>query len=251
MDFPIFIKVGPLSIHPHLFFETLAYFIGFRVYLYTRNKGSIPFDKAMWIVIGAIAGAAVGSKVLYWFENPIKTLHHITSISYLMEGKTIVGGLLGGLIGVETAKKLIGWKRSTGDDFVIPLVVGMCIGRIGCFLTGLSDHTHGTPTDWVTGVDFGDGVLRHPTQLYELVYLLILGIVAVMMKKKGFIFWQGFLFQFFMLAYLLFRFFIEFIKPTPHPYLIFNNIQLAAIAGIVYYVFLIRKKRGERLRYAE
>jgi phosphatidylglycerol:prolipoprotein diacylglycerol transferase len=46
----VFIKVGPVSIHAHLFFETLAYFIGFRVYLYTRNKDRIPFDKVIWVV---------------------------------------------------------------------------------------------------------------------------------------------------------------------------------------------------------
>jgi phosphatidylglycerol:prolipoprotein diacylglycerol transferase len=251
MEFPIFIKIGPVSIHPHLFFETLAYFIGFRVYLYTRNKDRIPFDKAIWVVIGAIGGAALGSKLLYWMENPLKTFHNFTNLTYLMAGKTIVGGLLGGLIGVETAKNLIGWKRSTGDDFVIPLIIGMSIGRIGCFLTGLSDHTHGNPTTWMTGVDFGDGVPRHPTQLYEIAYLLVIGMIVLFIKRKKFILWEGFLFQFFMLAYLTFRFFIDFIKPIPHPYGVFNNIQLAAAAGIVYYLLLIRRKRREQLQYAQ
>jgi phosphatidylglycerol---prolipoprotein diacylglyceryl transferase len=251
MDFPVFIKIGSLTIHPHLFFETLAYFIGFRVYLYLRNKERIPFDKAIWIVIGAISGAAIGSKLLYWLEDPFKTFDNLTNLTYLMAGKTIVGGLLGGLIGVETAKKFIGWKRSTGDDFVIPLIVGMCIGRIGCFLTGLSDHTHGNPTDWITGVDFGDGVPRHPTQLYEITYLLVIGSIVIALRKKKLIPWEGFLFQFFMLAYLLFRFFIDFIKPTPHPYGIFNHIQIAAAAGVIYYIVLINRKRKEQLQHAE
>jgi prolipoprotein diacylglyceryltransferase len=168
-----------------------------------------------------------------------------------MAGKTIVGGLLGGLIGVETAKKLIGWKRSTGDDFVLPLIIGMSIGRIGCFFTGLSDHTHGTPTTWVTGVDFGDGVPRHPTQIYEIVYLWLIGFFVLYIRKKKTSPWEGFLFQFFMVSYLLFRFFIDFIKPTPHPYFGLNNIQLAAFVGLMYYLFLIRKKRREKFQYAK
>lgn len=131
MHFPFYI----FGIHPHLLFETVAYFIGFRVYLYTRNKGRIPLDKAIWVVVGATLGAAIGSKVLYWFEDPVKTVENWNNFVYLAEGKTIVGGLIGGLIGVETVKKLIGWTRSTGDDFVLPLSVGMMIGRIGCFLT--------------------------------------------------------------------------------------------------------------------
>ncbi|MBS4173060.1 prolipoprotein diacylglyceryl transferase family protein [Bacillus sp. FJAT-49736] len=238
MHFPVYI----FGIHPHLLFESLSYFIGFRVYLYTRNKNRIPMDKAMWVIVGAIFGAAIGSKLVYWFEDPIKTIHLWNNLTYLMEGKTIVGGLLGGLIGVETAKKIIGWKSSTGDDFVLPLAVGMMIGRIGCFLTGLDDHTYGIATSWFTGVNFGDGVKRHPTQLYEIVFLLLLIIVLLFLKKKNLYRWEGFLFQLYMLSYLAFRFFIDFIKPTPHPYLHLNNIQLACLLGIIYYVLLITKK---------
>jgi phosphatidylglycerol---prolipoprotein diacylglyceryl transferase len=242
MKFPVYI----FGIHPHLLFESLAYFIGFRVYLWTRKKESIPVEKALWIVVGAIFGADIGSKLVYWLENPLKTLHEWNSLTYLLEGKTIVGGLLGGLIGVETAKKIIGWENSTGDDFVLPLIVGMMIGRIGCFLTGLSDHTYGTPTNWITGVDFGDGVKRHPTQLYEFAFLLVLGIILMRIKRTpAKVLWEGYLFQLFMLSYLIFRLAIDFIKPTPHPYFHLNNIQLACIAGIIYYVQLMLKKRHQ------
>lgn len=243
MKFPFYI----LGIHPHLLFESLAYFVGFRVYLYTRNKDRIPMDKALWVVVGATLGAALGSKILYWCEDPKKTLDHWNNILYLMEGKTIVGGLLGGLIGVETAKKFIGWKRSTGDDFVLPLAVGMMIGRIGCFLTGLNDHTYGIPTTWIIGVDFGDGVKRHPTQLYEVVFLALLIIILLKIKKKN-VGWEGLLFQLYMFSYLMFRFFIDYIKPTPHPYLSLNNIQIASLLGIIYYIWLMMKKRADKRR---
>ncbi|KQL53912.1 diacylglyceryl transferase [Heyndrickxia shackletonii] len=238
MHFPVYI----FGIHPHLLFESLSYFIGFRVYLYTRNKNRIPMDKAMWVIVGAIFGAVLGSKLVYWFEDPVKTMHLWNNLTYMMEGKTIVGGLLGGLIGVETAKKIIGWKNSTGDDFVLPLAVGMMIGRIGCFLTGLDDHTYGIATNWFTGIDFGDGVRRHPTQIYEIVFLLLLIIILITIKKKQLVLWEGYLFQLFMLSYLAFRLMIDFIKPTPHPYFHLNNIQLACIIGIIYYIQLLVKK---------
>ena len=240
MKFPVYL----FGIHPHLLFESLAYFIGFRVYLYTRNKERIPMEKALWIVVGAIFGAFFGSKIVYWMENPVKTLHQWNSLTYLMEGKTIVGGLLGGLIGVETTKKIIGWTRSTGDDFVLPLAVGQMIGRIGCFLTGLDDHTYGTPTNWITGVDFGDGVKRHPTQLYEFAFLLLLIFILTFIKNRKELY-EGYLFQIYMFSYLMFRFWIDFIKPTPHPYFYLNNIQVVSLLGLVYYVWLMRKKRSE------
>ncbi|PWK06999.1 prolipoprotein diacylglyceryl transferase [Tumebacillus permanentifrigoris] len=240
MTFPIYIHLGPLSIHPHFLFESLAYFIGFRVYLYTRNKERIPMEKSMYILLGMILGGALGSKALYWLEDPIATWNHLTDPFYLMEGKTIVGGLLGGLLGVELAKKLVGWNQRTGDDFTIPLIVGLSLGRIGCFLTGLDDHTYGTPTTWITGIDFGDGILRHPTQLYEIAFLWVLGAVLLVLKKRRFL-PNGGIFQLFMLSYLLFRLGIDSIKPTLHPYWIFNNVQLAAIAGLIHYINLIRQ----------
>lgn len=244
MNFPVYIDLGFFTIHPHLLFESLAYFIGFRVYLYFRNPERIPVEQVVWILAGAILGAAFGSKLLYWFEDPYETWQNITNMQYLMQGKTLVGGLLGGLIGVEWMKKRIGWTRSTGDDFALPLVVGMVLGRIGCFLTGLDDHTHGIATTWITGVDFGDGVYRHPAQLYEIGFLSLLATFLILVKrgtiKRPGGFPEGAVFQMFMFGYLAYRFGIEFIKPTPHPYFGLHAIQLASLAGMIYYYRLLR-----------
>jgi len=247
MTFPVYITLGPLSLHPHLVFETLAYFVGFRLYLWTRRKERLPAPQAMWIIVGATLGAAIGSKLLFLLEDPAATWAHRTDWRWLMGGKTIVGGLLGGLIGVEWTKRLIGVTQSTGDDLVFPLITGMAIGRVGCFLTGLSDHTYGTPTTWPTGVDFGDGILRHPTQLYEIAFLLVLALFIWLVRRRVLLgarqLPDGALFQCFMLGYLLFRLLIDFIKPTPHPYGGLNQIQLACILGIIYYITLVRRWR--------
>lgn len=241
LQFPVYLSLGPWKIHPHLLFEMLSYMIGFRFYLWFRSKERLPKPLVAYIASGAIFGAALGSKMLYWLESPMTTLHHWNDISYLIAGKSIVGGLLGGLIGVELVKKWIRWPNSTGDDFVFPLMIGMVIGRIGCFLTGLDDHTYGTATTWWTGVDFGDGVLRHPTQLYEIVFLLFLLLSLLLHKKFSKFQWPGVLFQLFMVSYLSFRFVIDFIKPTPDLLWGVNNVQLACLLGLVYYFFVIRR----------
>jgi prolipoprotein diacylglyceryltransferase len=235
MTFPYMISFGSFSVHPHLLFETLSYFIGFRLYLWLRrqDKDSLPLDKGIWVVAGAILGAALGSKILAWLADPIQFFDNLGSISYLMSGKTIVGGLLGGLIGVELAKKWVGHSRSTGDSFVYPLITGMAIGRIGCFLTGLADNTHGIATSLPWGVDFGDGIPRHPAQLYEIAFLI--GLAAVIYMRKRFAYEQGDLFKLFMVGYLAFRFLVDFIKPYPGFYLGLTQIQLACLAGIFYY----------------
>lgn len=58
-------------------------------------------------------GAALGSKVLYWFEEPLITLRHLGDPAFLFGGKTIVGALIGALLAVEAAKKYMGVSRRT------------------------------------------------------------------------------------------------------------------------------------------
>lgn len=174
--FPIYLHLGRYVIHPHLFFETLSYVVAFRVYLYLRRRFGDPIATPLrWAVIAAaIAGAALGSKLLSWLEDPRLTFQNLHNPSYLIGGKTIVGALALGLIAVELMKRFIGLHTSTGDLYAIPLAAGIAIGRVGCFLTGLADNTYGTPSNLPWAIDFGDGIPRHPTQLYEIVFLLTL-----------------------------------------------------------------------------
>ncbi len=235
MQFPVLIPLGPWSLHPHTLFESLGYFLAARLFwgMRKRTPDPVPIANRIWAIAGAAAGGALGSKLLFLFEDPAQTLTHLGNPLYLFGGKTIVGGLLGGLIGVEFVKARIGERQSTGDLFTLPLCLGLAIGRIGCFLTGLADNTHGIPTTLPWGVDFGDGVPRHPTQLYEIAFLLVLA---------GWLLWRrrlphqnGDLFKGFMIGYLAFRFLVEFVKPYPAPYLGLAATQAASLLGLIYY----------------
>jgi phosphatidylglycerol:prolipoprotein diacylglycerol transferase len=222
-----------MTIHPHLVFESLAYLLGFRAFLVLRRRRGdvIPEPARLSVVAGAAVGAALGSKLLHWLQQPSVTLAHLDDPLFLMGGKSIVGGLLGGLVGVELVKRWIGETRSTGDLFVLPLCLGMAIGRIGCFLTGLPDHTYGVATTLPWGVDFGDGVLRHPTQLYEIAFLALVAVWAARARLPE----RGDLFRAFMVLYLGFRLAVEFIKPDAGEYLGLTGIQVACLAGLTYY----------------
>jgi prolipoprotein diacylglyceryltransferase len=234
VSFPVYIPVGPWRLHPHAVFETLAYFVGFRLYLWQRRRiGDVISTQTRWsIVAAAIAGAALGSKLLFWLEDPVATWQHLADPVFLMSGKTIVGGLAGGLIGVELTKLAIGVRESTGDLFAVPLAIGAAIGRIGCFLTGLSDQTCGTPTRLPWGVDFGDGVPRHPTQLYEALFLVLLAIGLWRLGRRPHV--NGALFRAFMIGYCAFRLAIDVLKPEPR-FGGLSSIQWAAFAVLVYY----------------
>src|SRR5258706_2914064 len=90
-------------------------------------------------------------------------------------------------------------------------MLGMSVGRLWCFLAGLGDRTYGVATALPWGVDFGDGVRRHPTQLYDIVVLGLMASFFLLRMRRP---WgNGRMFRWFMLGYLGWRFGVEFIKP--------------------------------------
>jgi prolipoprotein diacylglyceryltransferase len=235
MTFPHYFHLFGARVHPHALMELIAYTGGFQLYLFLRRREArraVPFELNMWIIVGCVFGALVGSKLLAWIESAPDYWPHRFEPQAWLGGKTIVGGLLGGWAGVEISKRLLHVTRSTGDLFVYPLILGQCIGRIGCFLTGLPDHTYGNPTHVPWAVDFGDGP-RHPTQLYEIFFLLLLGCGIWVSERRFGPFRGGVRFRLYMLGYLLFRFCIEFIKPVFAPYGGLSAIQLASLCGAV------------------
>src|ERR1700691_4975459 len=143
----------------HPIFEVLGYTLGYALYRRTRGRaGDMLEDDQHWLILATAAiGALLGSRILALLEQTPRL--PLTWRSLLLPGgKTVVGGLLGGWIGVGLIKRLRGIHSRTGDLFAVPLCLGIAIGRIGCFLAGLADDTYGTATTLPWGVDFGDGV---------------------------------------------------------------------------------------------
>ena len=237
--FPFQFELFGNQYHYHYIFETLAFIIGVRLYYYYK-KGivdQISDENRLWIMLGAMLGALIGSRVVAVLETP-EVINHLT-FSILYQSKTIIGGLLGGLFGVELIKKIIGVKVASGDIYVIPILVALIIGRIGCFSMGIDEPTYGIPTHLFTGMDLGDGILRHPIMLYEIVYLVLLIFLFNSLKYKELT--NGDRFKLFMVLYFLFRFLIEFIKPYHSLFLNLSSIHWSALFIFIYYYrFIIR-----------
>src|SRR6266478_1360743 len=184
MTFPVYLHFGSLRVHPHWFFETLAYVLAFRFYLLLRRRsGDALADVDRWWVIAAAAmGAAVGSKVLYWFEAPRLTLQHLSDPAFLL---------------------------------------------------GAEDHTAGGATALPWGVNFGDGVTRHPTQLYEIMFVLLLAGAIVWASRRDLR--PGDRFKIFMVGYFAFRLSVDFLKPDVRVFAGLSAIQCACAAMLLYY----------------
>ena len=245
IDFPVTVELFGHSVLIHPILETVGIFIAMRYYAFLRkrNKSSLTTIQSFSIIIGALIGALLGSKIIGTLENPQALLDAKNQFLFFWTSNTIVGGLTFGLIGVEIAKKIIGHKESTGDLIVFPLILAMIIGRIGCFLTGVYEQTFGVETATIFGMDLGDGLMRHPVALYEIVYLILLWIVLKIVQKK-YIYPSGYLFQVFMFAYFLFRFCLDFIKPIHPIFLGLSSIQLTCVCVIIYYIFKLSQTKS-------
>jgi len=244
-DIPLTIPFEPtlfgVKINTHLILEYLAFFISFRYYVYLRKSAhdQISNTNRLSIILGAIVGAYLGSRIIGFLENPVIT-SNIDIFSVLLNTKSIMGGLFGGLIGVETSKKIIKENQSSGDLFTFPIIIGIMIGRMGCFLSGIKEFTYGIETTFLLGMNLGDGLSRHPIALYEVIFLFFLFICL----KKIIIYTQkesGLLFKIFMIIYFGFRFFIEFLKPNIFYILWLSSIQWLCIVCWVYYAPTLKK----------
>jgi phosphatidylglycerol:prolipoprotein diacylglycerol transferase len=159
--------------------------------------------------------------------------------------RSVVGALAGAIAGVELFKHRRGIKESTGLLFVAGLATSIMVGRWGCFLSGLDDYTHGTPTALPWGHDFGDGVSRHPVQLYEsaVMALFLLVTFALIVKRNRFFLANGF--YLFVLVYASQRFAWEFLKPYASVLGPFNLFHLICAALIIYSLVMLARECSE------
>ena len=156
----------------------------------------------LWaVLIGAAFGAKIGYTVAYGGD-------WLASGTWLTDGKTVTTGLLGAYVAVELMKWVLCIHVKTGDTFALPLALAMSVGRWGCFFNGCC---YGTPTDLPWGIDFGDGSRRHPTQIYESLFHLSMAVLIGWLMARDLC--RTHLLQLYLIAYAVFRFATEFIRP--------------------------------------
>lgn len=220
----------------HYVFEWMALATGFAVYRAGRLRRGEPGLSApgsFVILICCLLGAGLGNKLASLANDHVPMRVILTEWQPWLDGQSMVGALLGGWLGVEWGKRLAGRSDRTGDGYVVPILLGIAIGRVGCFLAGLHDGTYGLPTDLPWGVDFGDGLARHPTQLYESMLALVAAVTWPRWRRP-LAHHPGLGFRVIMLGYLLWRVVIDTLKPVPHAYAFgLSGIQWICVAGIL------------------
>jgi prolipoprotein diacylglyceryl transferase len=226
---PVLFHIGGIPVGAYQVFMLLALITGILVYILQLRRDHIQKSNALYIAIFAIVGGTIGSKlpiiIMYWSRLSTDP----NSMDLLLSGRTIVGGLIGGAAGTFAAKKIFKIKERLGNQIAIPVAAGMAVGRIGCLLRGCC---YGQATSLPWGVDFGDHIARHPTQVYEMIFDVLLVFYLAWRKKKGVE--PGALFKIFLNCYLGFRFLLEFIRVEKVALLGLTDFQLLCAVSLIY-----------------
>ena len=216
----------------HLLFDLLAWGAGFGIarFLYhwrLREIGDrIASKLTVGYVIALVAGAILGAVLLgsaYSLSQGVPHLSH-----------SVAGALAGAIVAIELYKAFAGVEGSTGVIWVGSLCVGIAVGRLGCLFAGLADDTYGIPTSLPWGIDLGDGIARHPVQLYESASMLgFLAFYLIALRRRaGWTTTRAF--YWFVGWYAAQRFVWEFFKPYPRLVGPLDIFQLCALGLLAY-----------------
>lgn len=224
--FPILYRTDDFILDTYSVFFLLAWIVGGVVFYAEFRRRGWELEKLLFIMVGCIVGAVIGS---YLFNVIFIGWEDISEQVRLLDfsGKTVIGGLAGGFIGVELTKKKIRYPYSTGDAFAVAIPLGHAIGRVGCFLGGCCYGTE-SHLPWAVKYPFAsipyfhqlatemisetaiESLPVHPTQLYEIIFNLCLFIFI--WRKKDSMKIRGSLFRLYLASYAGFRFLSEFVR---------------------------------------
>jgi phosphatidylglycerol:prolipoprotein diacylglycerol transferase len=228
----------------HAIFDVAAWCAaGVAIWWLSRARGlqfpqqSFELSYIAALMFGAGLGAYLFGTLNLWFSG--------------MPGiaRSVEGALAGGIFAIELYKWRAGISLRTGARFALPLAVGIAVGRLGCYFAGLDDFTYGTPTTLPWGHDFGDGILRHPVQLYESLAMAAFAVfyVLAVLNRNSFIVTNGFYLA--LAFYGLQRFTWEFLKPYGTLIGPLSLFHLLSLAVLIYAAVMLATAPNVRVKY--
>jgi phosphatidylglycerol:prolipoprotein diacylglycerol transferase len=135
--------------------------------------------------VAALVGAVLGAHLL---EFPADLLGWTAAPDHGGSpwlGRTVLGGILGGWLGVELAKWRAGFTGPTGDRFAAPLAMSLAIGRLGCVFAGCCPGAPVAPSSpWARLSPFSDPP-RFPATLLEAYFHAGAAVVLLVLSRRG------------------------------------------------------------------
>ncbi|MBQ8389212.1 MAG: prolipoprotein diacylglyceryl transferase [Clostridia bacterium] len=208
----------PIEVHLYGVLIAVGILAAFAIIIFYGRKLSVSEKMIDFIFFNGIASIAVGFGSAAVFQS---FYDYIATGKFEFNGKiTFIGGLIGGvicflLVYLIFRKKCDGTLSQVISMLPCAILAGHGFGRLGCLFAGCC---YGAETDSIFGVEFfvkhgheyvKEGVTRHPTQLYEALFLFAMCAVCT---------WLLFRFKFrhnmslYLVTYGIFRFLIEYLR---------------------------------------
>jgi len=197
-----------------------------------RRGANLSYDTILTAALVGIPSGVIISRLLhvvdrfdFYSQNPGLILG--------FEGLTIYGAILGAALGIWIYSRFSHFRFGYFADLVVPgLILAQAVGRVGCTLNGCC---YGIETSLPWGVVYTQpesyaplGVAIHPTQLYEIVFLLV--VFAVLLRLRGRFQPDGSLFLIYLSLYSLWRLGIDFLREGT-PFLF--GLHQAQVIGVI------------------
>jgi phosphatidylglycerol:prolipoprotein diacylglycerol transferase len=224
----------------HAVFDVAAWTASMTVFWLTTRRllpaEAMPANRVPYPGVYAVTAGAGALCGAMFFGTANALLSGVQALGFSM-----VGGLAGAIAAIEAFKRFTGVTGSTGIVFAAPFAATVAIGRLGCFFSGLADFTYGIPTTVPWGVDFGDGIHRHPVQLYESLAMAAMFVVLLERFAARDRFWLANGFYLVVGWYALQRFVWEFFKPYATVVGPLNLFHMVCLGLLLYAGVMIRR----------
>jgi len=261
---PVAFNLFSIPVHWYGIMYVLALLTALYIGKYFIKKDTLNFkgidNYFIYVEIGVILGARLGfilfydTQTLYYLAHPWQIFNPIQNGEFVgIRGMSYHGAVLGFLISTYMYSKK--HKIAFGEimDLVaVSVPLAFVFGRIGNFL---NQELVGRETDVAWGI-FVDGVLRHPSQLYEAV-LEGFGVFIVVYMYKKYQKFSGELVLVYAMSYGIFRAIAEIYRAPDVQigYICCNAITLgqvlslgmSAVALIAWFYFKAKSKKLKSL----
>lgn len=247
---PVLLSIGPFQIRYYGLFWligfVMAYFL--LIHLAKRKELSITKDDIADLLLYIIVGTVLGARIFYIFvyNLPFYLSNTFEMLAVWHGGLSFHGGLIGAVAAgfIYCRRKKISFY-DIADIIVIPLALGLALGRIGNFING---ELYGRITDVPWAVKFSDAEgFRHPSQIYasfkNLIIFFTLWTIKDKKLPKGFLFWT------FVVLYSVLRFIVEFFRqPDEQLGFIIGFLSMGQVLSIVmfaigtFFIYKVIKK---------
>ena len=261
---PVLLELGPITIYWYGVIIATGALLG--IYLGMKEAERVGWNKEIIIdfvfyaIIFAILSARIYYVVFEWeryADGPFWKVFAIWEGGIAIHG-AILGGVLTAIVFAKV-RNIDFWKLV---DIAAPsLILGQAIGRWGNFM---NQEAHGGPVseqayenflqylpDFIMNQMTIDGIMYHPTFLYESVWNVVVFVFLILLRKYNPI--RGEIFLSYLILYSVGRFFIEGMR-TDSLYIIegLRTAQVVSVTLILIGIILIiyRRKAGS-LRYLE